>query len=160
MWSLRSPNQKKVSSKPKKYQWMKLPGGVKSHSSPLVPKTQIVVLFCFGVANGWKTKQHTESEQKKETISTWEWKITWVVPPPRMPVTTRIIPFLVGNPYKPSFPLLLGEGTTQKITLFRVGTRQHIWIHMIFHFSRVPYAKAFDRKTLPNGCWILIRYTW
>ena len=22
-------------------------------------------------------------------------------PPPRMPVTTRIIPFLVGNPYKP-----------------------------------------------------------
>ena len=28
-------------------------------------------------------------------------------------VTTRIITFLVGNPYKPSFPLLLGGGTTQ-----------------------------------------------
>ncbi len=28
-------------------------------------------------------------------------------------VTTRIITFLVGNPYKPSFPLLLGRGTTQ-----------------------------------------------
>ena len=25
-------------------------------------------------------------------------------------VTTRIITFLVGNPYKPSFPLLLGRG--------------------------------------------------
>ena len=25
-------------------------------------------------------------------------------------VTTRIIPFLAGNPYKPSFPLLLGGG--------------------------------------------------
>ena len=31
-------------------------------------------------------------------------------------VTTRIITFLVGNPYKPSFPLLLGGGTTQLIT--------------------------------------------
>ena len=30
-------------------------------------------------------------------------------------VTTRIITFLVGNPYKPSFPLLLGRGTTQPI---------------------------------------------
>ena len=28
-------------------------------------------------------------------------------------VTTRIITFLVGNPYKPSFQLLLGRGTTQ-----------------------------------------------
>ena len=28
-------------------------------------------------------------------------------------VTTRIITFLIGNPYKPSFPLLLGGGTTQ-----------------------------------------------
>ena len=31
-------------------------------------------------------------------------------------VTTRIITYLVGNPYKPSFPLLLGGGTTQVIT--------------------------------------------
>ncbi len=31
-------------------------------------------------------------------------------------VTTRIITFLVGNPYKPSFPLLLGRGTTQIMT--------------------------------------------
>ena len=32
-------------------------------------------------------------------------------------VTTRSITFLVGNPYKPSFPLLLGGGTTQYIPL-------------------------------------------
>ena len=32
-------------------------------------------------------------------------------------VTTRIITFLVGNHYKPSFPLLLGGGTTQQIFL-------------------------------------------
>ncbi len=41
--------------------------------------------------------------------------IGWVVPLPRLLVTTRIITFLVGNPYKPSFPLLLGRGTTQCI---------------------------------------------
>ena len=33
-------------------------------------------------------------------------------------VTTRIITFLVGNPYKPSFPLLLGGGTTQCMAEF------------------------------------------
>ena len=35
-------------------------------------------------------------------------------------VTTRIITFLVGNPYKPSFPLLLGGGTTQMIRCFTI----------------------------------------
>ena len=28
--------------------------------------------------------------------------ISWIYPLPRMPVTNRIIPFLIGNPYKPS----------------------------------------------------------
>ena len=36
--------------------------------------------------------------------------IYWIYPPPRMPVTTRIIPFLVGNPYKPSFVTVTGWG--------------------------------------------------
>ncbi len=31
-------------------------------------------------------------------------------PPPRMPVTTRIITCLVGNPYKPSFATVAGWG--------------------------------------------------
>ena len=40
----------------------------------------------------------------------------WVVPLPRMPVTTRIITFLVGNPnLNLHLPLLLGRGTTQNI---------------------------------------------
>ena len=34
----------------------------------------------------------------------------WVVPLPRMPVTTRIITFLVGNRYKPSFVTVTGWG--------------------------------------------------
>ena len=36
--------------------------------------------------------------------------IFWVVPPPRMPVTTRIITFLVGDRYKPSFATVTGRG--------------------------------------------------
>ena len=35
-------------------------------------------------------------------IQVGEWSaISWMWPPPRMPVTTRIITFLIGNPYKP-----------------------------------------------------------
>ena len=35
-------------------------------------------------------------------------------------VTTRIITFSVGNPYKPAFRLLLGRGTTQPISVHPV----------------------------------------
>ena len=38
------------------------------------------------------------------------WDIGWVVPPPRMPVTTRTITFLVGDPYKLSFATVTGKG--------------------------------------------------
>ena len=44
----------------------------------------------------------------------WDFCTWWVgLSPFPVRVTTRIITFLVGNPYKPSFPLLLGGGTTQ-----------------------------------------------
>jgi len=39
--------------------------------------------------------------------------ISWIYPPPRIPVTTRIITFLVilvGNPYKPSLSTVTGWG--------------------------------------------------
>ena len=36
----------------------------------------------------------------------------WVVPPPSNSHHQDDITFLVGDPYKPSFPLLLGGGTT------------------------------------------------
>ena len=46
-------------------------------------------------------------------------------------VTTRIITFLVGNPYKPSFPLLLGGGTTQDECVFKVPSTRHISMSII-----------------------------
>ena len=44
--------------------------------------------------------------------------ILWNYPKPKMPVTTRIIPFLVGNPYKykPSFETVTGWGVDQMYT--------------------------------------------
>ena len=36
--------------------------------------------------------------------------MSWVVPLPRMPVTTRIMTFLVWDPYKPSFATVIGRG--------------------------------------------------
>ena len=46
----------------------------------------------------------------------------WKIPLPRIPVTTRIIIFLVGDPYKPSFASVTGRGTTQDlfVSLFYV----------------------------------------
>ena len=42
----------------------------------------------------------------------------WVWPPHRMPVTTRIITFLVGDPYKPSFTTVTVRGPHPKSTNF------------------------------------------
>ncbi len=43
--------------------------------------------------------------------------ILWVVPLPRIPVTTRINIFLVGDPYKPSFATVTGRGGQSKIDI-------------------------------------------
>ena len=73
-----------------------------------------------------------------EAPGIWPWKNTihWVVPPPSKShhqdyyilSRTRIITFWVGNPYKPSFPLLLGGGTTQTIRMKMPGN--HRMLHL------------------------------
>ena len=49
-------------------------------------------------------------------------------------VTTRIITFLVGNPYNPSVPLLLGRGTTQSILIYKIQSWKglNVWKHRPF----------------------------
>ena len=54
-------------------------------------------------------------------------------------VTTRIIPFLAGNPYKPSFLLFLGGGTTQGKPSF------------FFFKSSSLSLKIWDRKLRGQG---------
>ena len=68
--------------------------------------------------------------------------ISWNYPPPRMPVTTRIIPFLVGNPYKPSFVTVTGWGVDQSyiisIYFMHCGSLWH------------PDKPPLDRKVTPQ----------
>ena len=49
-----------------------------------------------------------------------------------MPVTTRIIPFLVGNPYKPLFETVTGWGVDQNNTVFVYGFLD-FWSFLISH---------------------------
>ena len=51
----------------------------------------------------------------------------WVAPPPSNSHHQDYEPFLVGNPYKPSFPLLLGGGTTQIIFGYKSLNQNHIF---------------------------------
>ena len=46
-------------------------------------------------------------------LSSWEFGLS----PLPVTVTTKIIPFLIGNPYKPSFTTVTVRGTTQGITV-------------------------------------------
>ena len=70
-------------------------------------------------------------------------------------VTTRIITFLVGNPYKPSFPLLLGGGTTQDITpLFDFICVYVLGIHPFIPYMNqihVQSTEASHRWDASNG---------
>ena len=80
---------------------------------------------CYPLRKGLSLIQHRKNYESKQpprpTTKTNHWgctlsitSITWVVPPPRMPVTTRIITFLVGDPYKPSFATVTGRGDNPK----------------------------------------------
>ncbi len=64
-------------------------------------------------------------------------------------VTTRILTFLVGNPYKPSFPLLLGRGTTQGICQFPEG---------LYRYSP-PDACQDNSSTFEGGRLVLVQST-
>ena len=78
--------------------------------------------------------------------------ISWVVPLPRLLVTTRIVSCLVGNPYKPSFATITGKGDNptyiteiamkQENTLLNTGQRYTV-CNIVQHSSPV---------TLPNKC--------
>ena len=67
----------------------------------------------------WKGSRKLHSPSQKGHVFA-ELPVYFGLPPFPVIGTTRIITFLVGNPYKPSFPLLLGRGTTQSLLLFQI----------------------------------------
>ncbi len=55
----------------------------------------------------------------------------WNYPPPRMPVTTRFFPFLVGNPYKPSFVTVTGWGVDRRKKTWLLATVPWCWVGLL-----------------------------
>ena len=84
--------------------------------------------------------------------------ITWVVALPMIPVTTRIITFLVGDPYKPSFATgILGGGTTQFITYIthtfkELSTLMFFMGFVFFRGPRVGFYIAYVYFDGPRFC--------
>ena len=70
---------------------------------------------------------------KNKHLKTWIWCGLSPLP---VVVTTRIIPFLVGNPYKPSFPLLLGGGTTQDMMWLKWWDIHNLRPHLQYPFPQ------------------------
>ena len=58
----------------------------------------------------------------------------------RMPVTTRIIIVLAGDPYTPSFPLLLGGGTTQGKSMCTI-CHMSLWFLLLLILPPFPKKK-------------------
>ncbi len=100
----------------------------------------------------------------------WNWAVwTWIdlywyandiwfgLSPLPVRVTTRIITFLVGNPYEPSFPLLLGGGTTQYMIIYDLYHMYRWWNHcalLVAWFRRslgTTSRDPFQRSPSRNG---------
>ncbi len=80
-----------------------------------------------------------ESITSKTSVFQVQLNISYTLGCPPLPVrvTTRIITFLVGNPYKPSFPLLLGGGQpkiyTKCIIYNLIYITIYIYIYLLVH---------------------------
>ena len=68
-------------------------------------------------------------------------------------VTTRIIIFLVGDPHKPSFPLLLGGETTQRIPIKNQACQNPVASPNVPRF-RIPKEKNDAAETEVSLGWV------
>ena len=66
---------------------------------------------------GQKRQESKPKQRLPKTVIWWAKKdVVWIYPPPRIPVTNRIIPFLVRDSDKPSFATgILGGGPRSKM---------------------------------------------
>ena len=91
--------------------------------------------------------------QQKISADGFREGIHWVWPLPRIPVTTRIITFLVGNPDLNLYlPLLLGRGKTPKVIqsshgIFRNFPQKILWIFI----SDTKIGDPTSEKISTNG---------
>ncbi len=80
--------------------------------------------YRLGTKNPWRVKQkHMQNRpwnQSSQLVACpgSSYRISFGTTPHPVTVTTRIIPFLIGNPYKPSFVTVTGWGVDQR---YRIG---------------------------------------
>ena len=121
--------------------------------TPQSPKQSLYPVGAFKMflsaisTNGpqWKKTNPQRGQAETNTLD-----IPWVVPPPRMPVTTRIITFLVGDPnLNLHLPLASWEGVQPKIyppTQDADSSSPRGW-HDIFSFGNLKYYTYFATIT-------------
>ena len=73
-----------------------------------------------------------------------------------MPVTTRIIPFSVGNPYKPSFATVTGWGVDPSNKVFEIPPAIFVPVkvaplHNCFYLKCLLDGMVLCRKFLPSS---------
>ena len=61
-------------------------------------------------------------------------------------MTTRIITFLIGNPYKPSFPTVTGRGHTQSIQMIFIDNVKYESCTNVFPLRFDLNSCMFDPK--------------
>ena len=85
--------------------------------------------------------------------------VFWVWPPPRIPVTTRIVTFLAGDSYKPSFATVTGRGRQPSYILREIwqdhGPKKNIifkkvhvednhWQLGELYLGKLPFLQRYD----------------
>ncbi len=78
------------------------------------------------------------------------------LPPHPVTVTTRIIPFVVGNPYKPSFVTVTGRGVDHNDTVWISSASLDVWsLSTTVSYSLRVYHFFFAaaRYNLPKNQW-------
>ena len=74
----------------------------------------------FPKTNGWRAPKWWALE-KVDSFKIWPFLVSIGTTPHPVTVTTRMIPFLVGNPYKPSFVTVTGWGVDLRYLCYISG---------------------------------------
>ena len=86
-------------------------------------------------------------ETEKTSRADFLWSVNWVWPPHRIPVTTKIIICLIGNPYKPSFTTVTVRGPHPKCESKRpcyCAVFFATWMFMMSHWRFLKHPVPVD----------------
>ncbi len=92
--------------------------------------------------------------KRKKIAADFLWSVNWVWPPHRIPVTTKIITCLIGNPYKPSFTTVTVRGPHPKCESKRpcyCAVFFATWMFMMSHWRFLKHPEPVDPMKVSGG---------